>query len=107
MADAPLSLYIACYLTVAFALLAWMTRLDVHDLNEAFWLSTLWPVTLMVLLIVSPIHRMGWVFDIQYRQDLSPFGFRRRPVGGPGWAVRCLRLELQVWKLTKEERRGR
>ena len=107
MADAPLPLYIVCYLAGAFVLLAWMAVIDRHELREAFWLSLLWPLTLVMIPIVTAFARMeqrGWYVHIEYRSDLSPFGFRTRVDAGTGWAVRCLRLELQVWKTKKVPR---
>lgn len=95
---------ISTYLAGGFALLAWMAYLDNHRAREAFWLSLLWPLVLLLIPTVYFLDWMeqrGWMVDAQYRRDLSPFGFRRRPVAGAGWAVRCLWLELQVWEIRK------
>jgi hypothetical protein len=108
MFEASVSTYLATYLAGGFALLAWMAFLDRHWLREAFWLSILWPVTLLVIvpsvLLLDWLELRGWFVDVMYQADLSPFGFRTRADDGTGWAIRCLRLELQVWKHKKEPR---
>ena len=54
--------------------------------------------------LIYRAERRGWFVDVKYQADLSPFGFCTRADGGTGWAIRCLRLELQVWKCKKEPR---
>ena len=107
MADISIAAYLAAYLAGGFALLAWMAFLNKHRAREAFWLSLLWPLALLLIPIVALFDRLeqrGWYVDTRYRPDLSPLGFRRRADGGIGWAVRCLWLELQVWKVKKAPR---
>lgn len=103
MVDASIATYIAAYLAGSMVLFAWTAFLDRHSLREAFCATLLWPLVLLLIPVVSmldSIAQRGWYVDIQYRSDVSPFGFRRRPTHSiaSGWAVRCLRLELQVWK---------
>lgn len=96
------STYLAAYLAGGFALLAWMAyRLAGETIHAAFWLALLWPLTLLVVCFVLLLDWIGWRVNIERRPDLSPFGLRRRDVGR-GWAVRCLHLELQVWKGAQE-----
>lgn len=100
MADTSIAAYFAVYLAVGFALLAWLAyRLEGESIRAAFWLTLLWPLTLLVVVPAVLLDWAGWRVNIEHRPDLSPFGFRRRDAGR-GWAVRFLRLELQVWKDT-------
>lgn len=101
MADASISMCLAAYLAVGFALFAWLAyRCKEESIRAAFWLMFLWPLTLLVVVPVVLLDWIGWRVNIERRPDLSPFGFRRRDIGR-GWAVRFLRLELQVWKDTR------
>ena len=75
-------------------------RLEGESIRAAFWLTLLWPLTLLVVVPAVLLDWAGWRVNIEHRPDLSPFGFRRRDAGR-GWAVRFLRLELQVWKDTR------
>lgn len=96
------STYLAAYLACGFALLAWMTyRFAGKTAHAAFGLALLWPLTLLIICSVLLLDGIGWRLNIERRPDLSPFGLRRRDVGR-GWAVRCLYLELQVWKGAQE-----
>ena len=93
--------YLALYLACGFLLLAWMAYLDRHRARAAFWMSLLWPLALLMIPVIVALDWLadsrGWCVDLQFRRDLSPFGFRRRPAGGRGWAIRFLWVELQVW----------
>lgn len=106
MTESSISICLATYFAGAFALLAWLAYRDVHWLRGAFWLSLLWPVTLLVLipsvLLFDWLERRGWYVNVKYQADLSPFGFRTRADGGTGWAIRFLRLELQIWQYKPE-----
>ena len=92
--------YLAIYLACGFLLLAWMAYINRHRAREAFWMSLLWPLVLLMIPVIVALDWLadsrGWCVDIQFRRDLSPFGFRR-PTGGRGWAIRFLWCELQVW----------
>lgn len=95
---------ISAYFAGAFVLLAWMALLDRHSLRVAFWLSLLWPATLLLIFIVALFEQFDWHVEIMrhHRPGRSVFGFRRRPGSGVGWAVRCLWFELQVWHNKQE-----
>lgn len=85
-------------------LLAWLAyRLEEESIRAAFWLTILWPATLLLVALVVLLDWIGWRVNIESRPDLSPCGFRRRN-GGRGWAARWLCLELQVWKDAREKR---
>ena len=106
MADSSLFNYGASYLAGAFALLAWMAVRDVDQMRATLIVLLLWPLVLLLMPVVwlrEWSERRGWHVGIKRQPDLSLFGFRRR-VDGLGWAVRCLRIELQVWKEEKELR---
>lgn len=110
MANASILILAISYLAGGFVMLAWMACIDRHDVRQAFWAALLWPATLLAVLLWSAIDavlgKLRWNFNIQYQPDLSTFGFRRRPVGGAGWAVRCFGLEFQVWEKDQEESRN-
>ena len=105
MADATLSTYLAAYLASGFVLLAWLAYWleDESSIRAAFLLTILWPLTLLVAIPVVLLEGVGWRVDIEHRPDLSTFGYRRRNTG-LGWALRCLHLELQVWRDEQEPR---
>ena len=93
--------YLALYLACGFLLLAWMAYLDRLRARAAFWMSLLWPLVLLMIPVIVALDWLadsrGWCVDLQFRRDLSPFGFRSRPAGGRGWAIRFLWVELQAW----------
>ena len=83
-----------------------------------FWCSMVlvpfvfWPFALLLVLIKLPgalLERFGWVVLCmgRGRDDLSGWGFRRRPPSPPhdlpGWAVRCPWVELQLFKLHRDD----
>lgn len=106
MADSSLFTYGASYLAGAFALLVWMALRDVDHMRATLIVLLLWPLVLLLMPVVwlrGWSERRGWYVRIKHQPDLSIFGFRSR-ANGVGWAVRCLRIELQVWK-EKEELR--
>lgn len=106
MANASISTYAAWYLAGAFVLLVWMALHDVDQMRATLIVLLLWPLVLLLM----PVgwlrgwsERRGWHVRIEHQPDLSIFGFRRR-ANGVGWAVRCLRIELQLWNEKKELR---
>lgn len=104
MADSSLSTYVASYLAGAFALLAWMALRDFDQMRATLIVLLLWPLVLLLMPVVwlrEWSERRGWHVRIKHQPDLSIFGFRGRP-NGVGWAVRCLWIELQVWRENKE-----
>lgn len=106
MADSSLFTYVAWYLAGAFVLLVWMALHDLDQMRATLVVLLLWPLVLLLVPVVwlrDWSERRGWHVGIKRQPDLSLFGFRRR-VNGLGWAVRCLRIELQVWKEKKELR---
>lgn len=106
MADAPFLVYLAAYLSGGVALLGWMALRDIDQMRQTFWAVLLWPLVLLLFPAIAFhdwLKRRGWHVDIERQPDQSPFGFRRR-MDGVGWAVRCLWLELQVWKFTQEQK---
>lgn len=106
MANAYLSTFVAWYLAGAFALLVWMALRDVDQMRATLIVLLLWPLVLLLMPVVwlrEWSERRGWHVRIKHQPDLSLFGFRRR-ANGVGWAVRCLRIELQLWKEFKEPR---
>ncbi len=94
--------YTAVYLGIGFVVLAWLAYLDGHDVRVAFWLSLLWPLFMVAIPIARLLHRLKVKhhrrIDIQVRRDLSMFGFRRRPEGPAGWALRFFWIEFQTWR---------
>lgn len=70
--------YAAIYLAAGFATLAWAAWHDDTDARTAFWLSLLWPLTMVVvawLLLGRLLRWMGFRF------------FFGRPRDGLGWSA--------------------
>lgn len=93
--------YLSAYLAIGYLMLLRLAlRNRFAELLPAVLVALLWPLIPVVLLagiLWAPVHRSGWLFDVEFRRDLAAFGFRR-PEGTPGWAVRFLWVEFQVWR---------
>lgn len=98
-------IYVLTYFTIAYALFAWTAYIDRHSIREAFTLSVLWPITLFVvvpwMIAGAILQHYGFLFNIQYMQNLSMFGYRKRPLG-EGFALRTFRFEFQFYKNDKK-----
>lgn len=91
---------LSAYLAAAFLMLAWAAYLDRHRLREAFWLSLLWPVTLLILALYGLTAFLPRLFGWRGELADSPggWGVRRPSDGWPGFAARCPWLEIRLWK---------
>ncbi len=106
MADASLVTYLSFYFAGVLTLLVVMALRDTNQMRATLIVLLLWPLVLLVASFIwlrDRLEQRGWYVAINHQPDLSRFGLRRR-VGGVGWAVRCLGLELQVWKHRQELR---
>lgn len=101
MAEAFIFICIAAYLAGGFALLGWMAWCNNPEARVYLVMMLAWPLVIGLLApalaLLDWLHKRGWYVDIKRQPERSPFGFRRR-TSGFGWALRCLWIELQVWR---------
>lgn len=102
--------WLAAYLACGFAFMAAFVWIGSYVGGKvAVTVGLIWPVVLVWSLLLLPgaiLERLGWVVrSVRRRDDLSPWGFRRRPPSPPfnlpGWAVRCPWFELQLFKIQR------
>ena len=94
------------------AVLLWANTNRHTDGIGLFFCGLGWPYALLLVALWLPgalLERFGWVVLCvgRGRDDLSAWGFRRRPPSVPhnlpGWAVRCPWFELQLFKLHRDD----
>ena len=107
--------WLAAYLACGFAFMAvllWANTNRHTDGIGLFFCGLGWPYALLLVALWLPgalLSRFGWVVLCvgRGRDDLSAWGFRRRPPSPPhdlpGWAVRCPWVELQLFKLHRDD----
>lgn len=110
--------WLAAYLACGFAFMAvllWYANGRECDTDGVglFFCGLGWPYALLLLVVLglpgALLERFGWgVLCVgRGRDDLSAWGFRRRPPSVPhnlpGWAVRCPWFELQLFKLHRDD----
>ncbi len=107
-----LGAYLACGFAFMALLLWGANGKRGTDGVGVFLCGLFWPFVLLLVLIKLPgalLERFGWVVLCmgRGRDDLSGWGFRRRPPSPPhdlpGWAVRCPWVELQLFKLHRDD----
>lgn len=86
-----LSIYLS--IVVLFFALGARVRMPSRDV---FWMSLLWPLTVVLRLVEFITNSFGWQFDMQ--NGNGKWGVRRPKDGWPGVAICCPWVEFQFWK---------
>lgn len=88
---------ITTYISIVVAVMALIAaRARDMDSRSAFWISILWPVSIMAAILVLAFSAAGWAFDI--KGGKSYFGLRSPNDGWPGIAITLFGMELMFWK---------
>ena len=94
--------YIAAYLGAGFLMLAWTAWSDRASLREGFWVSLLWPLTLVLLVWVlagAILGRCGFRCHVGQPRVPRWDAGRAHVYGEPraGFWVSCPRWVVGVW----------